>query len=98
MTGTQRYASVHTHYGSESSRRDDVESLGYVLIYLAGGILPWQSLTRVNVAEVGRLKARTTPYQLCKGLPHAYRYYMENVRALSFDQRPDYDLLASYFL
>jgi hypothetical protein len=52
----------------------------------------------VNVAEVGRLKARTTPYQLCKGLPHAYRYYMENVRALSFDQRPDYDLLASYFL
>jgi hypothetical protein len=40
--GTVRYASVHAHLGRTGSRRDDMESLAYTLVFLLRGRLPWQ--------------------------------------------------------
>ena len=44
MVGTALFASINAHKGSELSRRDDIESLVYTLIYLITGTLPWKNI------------------------------------------------------
>jgi serine/threonine protein kinase len=44
LTGTARYASINSHNGEELSRRDDIEAIGYLIVFLATGSLPWMDL------------------------------------------------------
>jgi len=55
FVGTTRYASIGSHKGLELSRRDDLESLGYMLIYMYKGTLPWQTVHHVTEKEKTRL-------------------------------------------
>jgi len=97
LTGTARYASVNTHLGVEQSRRDDLESLGYVLLYFLRGSLPWQGLKaatkKQKYEKISEKKMATPPEVLCKGFPAEFAQYFRYVRALRFDDRPDHSYL-----
>mmetsp|Transcript_91883 Transcript_91883/g.263156 ORF Transcript_91883/g.263156 Transcript_91883/m.263156 type:complete len:312 (+) Transcript_91883:97-1032(+) len=97
LTGTARYASVNCHLGIEQSRRDDLEAVGYVVMYLLQGSLPWQGLKantkREKYERIMEKKLSTPPEILCKGCPCEFAIYMEYCRGLQFDTRPDYAYL-----
>ncbi|XP_029204469.1 casein kinase I-like [Acropora muricata] len=101
LTGTARYASINTHLGIEQSRRDDLESLGYVLMYFNLGSLPWQGLkaaTKKQKYERISEKKMSTPIEvLCKGFPSEFSTYLNNCRSLRFDDKPDYSHLRQLF-
>ncbi|KAK4365032.1 hypothetical protein RND71_016390 [Anisodus tanguticus] len=101
LTGTARYASCNTHLGIEQSRRDDLESLGYVLLYFLRGSLPWQGLkadTKKQKYDKIREKKVSTPIEvLCKSLPVEFASYLHYCHSLTFDQRPDYGFLKRLF-
>jgi len=101
LTGTARYASINTHLGIEQSRRDDLESLGYVLVYFNRGSLPWQGLkavTKKQKYEKISEKKMSTPIELlCKGMPGEFASYLNFCRQLRFDDKPDYSYLRQLF-
>lgn len=99
LTGTARYASLNTHLGIEQSRRDDLESLGYVLMYFNRGSLPWQGLKantkRQKYERISEKKISTTLEDLCRGYPAEFIAYLTYCRELRFDEDPDYVYLRS---
>eukprot|EP00658_Telonema_sp_P-2_P036414 TRINITY_DN26353_c0_g1_i1.p1 TRINITY_DN26353_c0_g1~~TRINITY_DN26353_c0_g1_i1.p1 ORF type:complete len:569 (+),score=148.11 TRINITY_DN26353_c0_g1_i1:282-1988(+) len=101
LTGTARYASVNTHLGIEQGRRDDIESLGYVLLYFLRGSLPWQGLHATNKKHKYDLiseKKMSTPVEvLCQGFPQEFVLYLNYARSLRFDDEPDYMYLRKLF-
>jgi len=101
LTGTARYASINAHVGFEQSRRDDLEAIGYVLMYFIRGQLPWQGF-QANTKEekyqkIMESKQNTTVASLCKGYPATFASYLNYCRALRFDDRPDYAYLRRLF-
>ncbi|KFY32167.1 hypothetical protein V493_00456 [Pseudogymnoascus sp. VKM F-4281 (FW-2241)] len=101
LIGTARYASVNTHIGVEQSRRDDLESLGYVILYFCRGSLPWQGLKAATAKQkydgVMFKKMTTRTEVLCHGLPNEFAIYLNYTRALRFDAKPDYVYLRKIF-
>ncbi|KAF0980854.1 hypothetical protein FDP41_012642 [Naegleria fowleri] len=102
LTGTARYASLNNHKGYEQSRRDDLESLGYVLLYFLRGTLPWQGLTGKTKEDhynnIYNKKKNIRIVSLCKGLPIEFATYLNYTRGLKFYQEPDYMYLRNLFL
>ncbi|KAL6212540.1 hypothetical protein ACLB2K_017758 [Fragaria x ananassa] len=96
--GTVRYASVHAHLGRTGSRRDDLESLAYTLIFLLRGRLPWQGYQGENKGFlVCKKKMATSPETLCCFCPQPFRLFVEYVVNLKFDEEPNYAKYISLF-
>eukprot|EP00914_Ancora_sagittata_P005114 GHVO01010586.1.p1 GENE.GHVO01010586.1~~GHVO01010586.1.p1 ORF type:complete len:455 (-),score=55.12 GHVO01010586.1:299-1663(-) len=101
LTGTARYASISAHLGIEQSRRDDLEALGYVLMYFCRGQLPWQGI-RANSKQdkyqkILERKMATPVDVLCREFPSPFASYLNYCRSLRFEDRPDYAYLRSLF-
>ena len=97
LIGTARYASINALKGCEQGRRDDMEALGYVLMYFLRGNLPWQGL-KLNRGDdrykkIYETKKNTSPEELCIGYPKQFCEYIKYTRNLSFEQEPDYNYL-----
>jgi len=101
LTGTARYASINTHRGYEQSRRDDLESLGYVFLYFLRGSLPWSGLdapTKKQKYEmIGEKKCLITPETLAEGHPVEFAQYLNVVKKLGFEEQPNYQRLRDLF-
>jgi len=96
--GTIRYASVHAHLGCTGSRRDDLESLAYTLIFLIRGRLPWQGYQGDTKSFlVCKKKMATSPEMLCCYCPAPFKQFLEIVTNMKFDEEPNYAKLISLF-
>ncbi|KAF8292143.1 putative casein kinase I [Trypanosoma cruzi] len=102
LTGTARYCSTWTHRGFEQSRRDDLESIGFILVYFLVGSLPWQGIMARDVqqktARIGEKKLDTSLESLCSGLPEEILQYCAYCRELRFTDTPDYNYMRELFL
>ena len=99
LTGTARYASINALSGFEQSRRDDLESIGYIIMYFIRGSLPWQGLKVNNKDErykkIGEKKRDTSAKDLCSGFPSEFETFVSYTRNLEFTEVPDYNYLRS---
>ena len=94
LTGTARYASCNAHNGLEQSRRDDMESIAYVILYFFKGKLPWQGLKckdkNEKYAKIKEMKMSITPEKLWEGFPNEFAKYLTAVKKLGFEEEPNY--------
>ena len=102
FNGSLNFSSVNSMRGAELSRRDDLESIGYMLIYLVNDGLPWSSYEKGQISErfgkIFSLKANIKNEELCKGFPSEMCDYMNYVKSLKFEENPNYIYLRKLFI
>ena len=102
LTGTPRYASVNAHMGIEQSRRDDLESLGYMILYFITSKLPWQGIQANTKADkyalIGNLKKTINVSFLCHSAPKCLEQYLDYCKNLDFYECPNYRYLKGLFM
>lgn len=100
--GTARYACIAAHTNQEQSRKDDLESILYILVYMYKGKLPWQGIKHKDKKEryrlIGEKKQQVTPEELCEGMSKEFVVFLKYVRNLDFDEKPHYSALKKMFL
>jgi len=101
IIGTANFVSINTHVGIEQSRRDDLESIGYLLVYFAKGKLPWQkfkvSKEDKQCTDIMKMKQSIKLKDLCEGLPIEFSTYIMYCRELKFEDQPNYEYLKRLF-
>ena len=101
FVGTLRYASLNSHKGIRQSRRDDLESMIYILIYFLKGKLPWQDVKAKQKEERHKLitdiKSSVTIESLCENLPSEFAELLTYVKGLEFDEKPYYGKFYAFF-
>ena len=99
--GTARYSSVSSHIGHEQSRKDDLESIGYLLVYLYKEKLPWQGIKNKDKNKryelIGEKKQKIPVEDLCSGMPKEFTIFLKYVKNLDFDEKPHYSALRKMF-
>lgn len=99
-TGTARYASLNVHRGKTHSRRDDIEGMGYLLLDLVFGTLPWSGIqarnSRAGWDRMRQIKEDTFMSDLCAGLPQGLLQFIEYSRKIKFSEEPNYALLREF--
>ena len=97
LRGTIKYLSINTHQGVEQSRRDDIETVGYVLVYLLKGMLPWQNVKfrddKDKYRTIMERKMAITAEELCIGFPGEFAQFINYSRRLKYEEQPDYTYL-----
>ena len=101
LIGTARYCARNAHRGYEQGRRDDIESIGYVLMYFLLGVLPWQGLKiKKNEDQFEKIaeKKYNTPFEeLTDGQPEEFLMYFKYIDNLKFEDQPNYVYLIGLF-
>ena len=101
LFGTLRFSSANALRGGEQSRKDDLISIGYMMVYFCRKKLPWQNIKGKNEIEryvkIYKMKKEMKPEVLCYSLPKEMADYMKYVQRLGFEQDPDYKYLRSLF-
>jgi serine/threonine protein kinase len=99
LVGTAQYVSINTHLGDQQSRRDDLESIMYMLIRFLQGKLPWSEFKdrdpETRNERITQAKIHTTPESLCTGLPNAFRSLLDEIRRLGYEVTPKYSWMRS---
>ena len=103
FSGTIKYSSANAQRGNQLSRRDDLESLGYTILYFMKGGLPWMNLNQnINEKEayikIYSMKKFMPVERLCKGAPSEMQDYFRYIRQLKFKEEPNYDYLRNLFV
>jgi casein kinase I homolog HRR25 len=101
ITGTASYASINNHRGISPSRRDDLESIAYVLLFFMRGSLPWHGIEpAVNDQQrdtILQTKLNTSIEILCSTCPIEFNVFLSYIRTLSFEDKPDYAYIRKLF-
>lgn len=99
IVGTARYISVNIHKGLTPSRRDDLESIGYTMLYLISKQLPWQGLPVENIEEryklVAKIKEEESLWELFHDVPGEFITFILYCRKLKYDEKPNYNYLCN---
>jgi casein kinase 1/casein kinase 1 epsilon len=99
--GTAKFASIAAHENCEQSRKDDLEGIAYILVYLYKGKLPWQGIKTKDKKKRYKLiydeKMKHTPEELCKGMPREFIVFLNYIKTLSFDEKPPYSSFKKMF-
>ena len=97
FVGTPRYASLNTHLGKRQSRRDDLESVAYILIYFLSGDLPWENIKAKTKSEKReKIKISKKKFDLnknCENIPRELIEILKYTKNLDFYEKPNYDYL-----
>ncbi|KIJ11015.1 hypothetical protein PAXINDRAFT_16036 [Paxillus involutus ATCC 200175] len=91
------FALLNHHSGNQLSRRDDLELLAYLLLYLARGLLPWIDTNVTSNSDILQSKESISVAQLCDALPSPFTTFLSYARNLSFTQKPDYNYVLNLF-
>ena len=100
LIGSLTYTSINSHNFMELSRRDDLESLSYMLVHFYFGNLSWQSIKDVKNGQSVNKQIKELKEQILKTpeLPNVMAQFITSIKKIEFDETPKYDLYINYFM